>query len=407
MCLRLVSPLLFLHLCWRSIKDGGWRYFKERLGFLPIDHIERIHVHAASVGEVITVLPLIEKLQSQPAPPAFLVTTNTPSGASILEKRLQGEAIHSYLPVDFPGATKRFFTRTKISNIWIVETEIWPWLYSQSNVPIAILNGRLSQKSEGVVANFFLQTYQRALSNITVLARSNEDAKRYEQRGVPVHNIETLGNLKFAVTVQSKSAKRLVYAPYVLAASTHEDEEVQLAKAWLNAATDKLLVIAPRHAERGTKIIKQINALQQEINPALPQIAQRSLGEEPHRNSQLYLADTLGEMHDWYTHANAAFVGGSLIQHGGHNVLEPVHAKTPVVVGPHTYNFAEEVALLQVEDAIVVVASATDATAQLLQAITDETWAASISARATNAINAQNKVLDKYCLSLKRIVSNN
>ncbi len=407
MCLRLVSPLLFLHLCWRSVKDGGWRYFKERLGYLPIDHIERIHVHAASVGEVITVLPLIEKLQSQPAPPAFLVTTNTPTGASILEKRLQGKAIHSYLPIDFPGATKRFFKRTKINNIWIVETEIWPWLYSQSNTPIAILNGRLSQKSEGAVANFFKQTYKRALSNITVLARSSEDANRYELRGVPARNIEILGNLKFAATVQSKSAKKLLHVPYVLAASTHEDEEVQLAKAWLNAATDKLLVIAPRHPDRGDKLIKQFNALQTEINPALPPIAQRSLGEEPHPNSQLYLADTLGELHDWYTHANAAFVGGSLIPRGGHNVLEPVQTKTPVVVGPHTFNFSEEVELLRVEDAIVVVDSATDATAILLQAITDAAWVASISARAANAINAKNKVLDKYCASLKRIVSNN
>jgi len=177
-CSRLVSPLIVIHWLWRSVQDGHWRYFRQRLGFFQADSQARIHIHAASVGEVITVLPLIEQLQLANNPPAFLVTTNTPTGASILSERLKGSATHAYLPIDFAGATKRFFSRFNITSVWLVETEIWPWLFSrakQSNIPLVIINARLGHKSQSLIAQFFDQTYRRALSDVMVLARSDED----------------------------------------------------------------------------------------------------------------------------------------------------------------------------------------------------------------------------------------
>jgi len=405
-----VSPLLLLHLGWRSCRDGGLRYIKERLGYCQPDKQERIHVHAASVGEVITVLPLIEKLQSIDPTLKFLVSTNTPTGLAILKDRLQVNASQTYLPIDFSGATARFFCKKKITRLWIVETEIWPWLFArakQNGIPITVVNARLSHKSNGVLANFFNQTYTNTLADVSILARSSEDAARYAQRGAHPEKLSTVGNLKYAALANTQTPHSLLARPYVLAASTHEDEELQLAQAWLHSTTDRLLVIAPRHAERGARLIKSLNALQQEICPDLPAVAQRSIGEQPGDKCKLYLADTLGEMHHWYTHAGAAFVGGSLIKRGGHNVLEPGRAATAIVVGPHTYNFAEEVTMLQNAQAIALADNADNVIRLLARATSDTQWAQNMGERAKNAINAQSDVLDHYIESLLGSVSNN
>jgi len=405
-----VSPLLLLHLFWRSCRDGGLRYIKERLGFCQQDLQERIHVHAASVGEVITVLPLIEKIQLTNPTLRFLVSTNTPTGSAILDDRLHANAAQTYLPIDFPGATARFFRKKNITNLWIVETEIWPWLLArakQNDISISLVNARLSHKSTGRLANFFKQSYAQALAGVLVLARSSEDANRYAQLGAQPKNLSTVGNLKFATMTTARMPGALLNRPYVLAASTHDDEELQLAQAWLNSAVDQLLVIAPRHAERGARLIKSLNALQREIQPDLPAVAQRSKGEQPSNNCKLYLADTLGEMHPWYAHASAAFVGGSLINRGGHNVLEPGSVATATVVGPHTYNFAEEVALLHNAQAIALADNVDEVIQLLALAASDTQWAQNMGERAKTVINAQSDILDRYIASLSKTVSNN
>jgi len=367
-------------------------------------------VHAASVGEVITVLPLIEKMLHLDPDCKFLLSTNTPTGLAILNDRLKGDTATTYLPIDFRGATQRFFAKKNISQLWIVETEIWPWFFARAKhngVPITLINARLGHKSNGLVANFFNDTYAHALHDVTILARSGEDGNRYEQRGAQPANITTIGNLKFATVAEPSSADKLFTRPYLLAASTHEDEEIQLAQAWLNASIDQLLVIAPRHAERGSKLIKSLNALQQDLRPDLPAIAQRSIGEQPSEKCKLYLADTLGEMHHWYYHANAAFVGGSLIERGGHNVIEAGRVATPIIVGPHTFNFAEEVRLLNDAQAIAIADDVNEVVRLLALAMSDSGWAQNIGQRAKTAINAQSNVLDRYTASLSKTVSDN
>lgn len=405
--LRLVSPLVLAHCLWRSVKDGGWRYLKQRLGFIATDQTARIHVHAASIGEVNTVLPLVERLQSLDTNAAFIITTNTPTASSILEKQLKGNAVQAYLPLDFAGATKRFFKRQNTKSLWVVETEIWPWLYAHaksSSIPITIINARLSHRSDGAVAGFFEKTYRQALSGVTILARSNEDALRYEKRGAEHMKLKTLGNLKLAQTKNTKQAQRLVDTPYALAASTHDDEELMLAQAWLQNAPEHspnhLLVIVPRHIERGARLVKSLMALQQDIDPSLPTIAQRSLGQQPQENSRIYLADTLGELNDWYAHASIAFIGGSLIQRGGHNVLEAARQATAIIVGKHTYNFTEEVNALKESNAIVIANNVDEVNQLICLAISDEQWASDLGKRAHQLIGSQNDMLDLYCKSL-------
>jgi len=337
----------------------------------------------------------------------FLISTNTPTGLAILNNRLSDYATPTYLPIDFPGATKRYFAKKNISCLWVVETEIWPWLFSHAKnkgIPITLVNARLSHKSRGKLANFFKHTYARALSDVVVLARSNEDAKRYEQQGAEANNISVIGNLKYASLDNTQAPRAPINHDYVLAASTHDDEELQLARAWLNGSTEQLLVIVPRHPERGTRLKKSLDALQQTMQPDLPAIAMRSMNEHPTEHCKLYLADTLGEMHDWYSHAKAAFIGGSLIQRGGHNVLEAGRVATPVIVGPHTFNFCEEVELLNSVQAIALADNAEEVVRFLTLANTNSKWAQDMGEHAKAVINKQSDVVDCYIASLSKTV---
>lgn len=406
-CLRLVSPILLMHCVWRSMLDGRLLYLKQRLGFVSPDKQPRIHVHAASVGEVITVLPLIEKLQAIHPDCAFLMTTNTPTGAAVLQERLNGNAKHAYLPLDFAGATQRFFSRQSISDSWIVETEIWPWLYArakQYDIPITLINARLSHKSRGPIAKFFDATYVRALSGVQILARSADDAQRYIDRGAHANKVVAIGNLKFSHTPHIKTPTALITIPYVLAASTHDDEELQLAQAWLDTPNSGLLVIAPRHIERGARLFRSLHALQKSISPDLPPPALRSLNQQPTADCRLYIADTLGELQNWYSHANAAFVGGSLIRRGGHNVLEPARASTLIIVGPHTFNFEEEVALLKSANAIAIADSADEVMNYFSLAVSDPQWTQSLSSNASGVINNKSEVINTYIRSLQDLM---
>lgn len=403
-CLRLLSPALLLHATIRSLRDGGKRYARERLGFVSDDQTTRTHIHAASVGEVITVLPLIEKMQENHPNLALLVTTNTPTGAAVLEQRLTGNAKHAYLPIDFSGATQRFFSRQSIKAIWVVETEIWPWLYArahQKNIPVSIINARLSHKSEGIIAKFFTATYTRALANVQVLARSTDDAQRYIERGAKVKKVRTIGNLKVAHTALLENPTMLLPMHYMLAASTHDDEEISLAQAWLDSTNSGLLVIAPRHIERGARLCKSLHALQKDIDANLPKPALRSLNQQPTHDCRIYIADTLGELHHWYANASAAFVGGSLVKHGGHNVLEPARTNTLIIVGPHTFNFEEEVNALKRANAIAIANNADEVIKLFSLTESNPQWSKTLGDNAKDVVNAESAVLDAYCASLE------
>ena len=378
---RLLAPLLLAHLLVRAARDGGRRYALERLGYgagaaatartgigdgaAPIDDgRRRPWIHAASVGEVMTVLPLVEATLAAPgAPPSVLVTTNTPTGAAVLARHAPVGVRHRYLPIDWPGATRRFLARERPTSGWIVETELWPWLYARAKargLPLAIVNARLSPRTLRHADGPLAPVYRHALAGVDVLARGERDAAGYRTLGAEADRVRVVGELKFAAGDASSTAPAaLVGRPYALAASTHADEERRLADAWRRVRPDGLLVIVPRHPERGTTLARE-----------LPDAGRRSLGETPAAEARLHLADTLGELDAWYAHAAGVFVGGSLIERGGHNVLEPARHGRPIVVGAHTANFADVVAALAQADAIAVAADA-DAVARFLSRALD------------------------------------
>lgn len=354
-----MSPLLLAYTVYRSAKDGGLRYLAQRLGLYPftakakhdINPGNQLWVHAASVGEVITVVPLIKLwLERNPAAIVYF-STGTPTGAAVLKQQHIERVTHYYLPLDFPGACERFLNQITTEQVWIVETEIWPWLYAKCErraISLTIINGRLSPRTSSQKRGILASSYRRALASVRILARSEEDQLRFVSLGAPAANIQVAGNLKYTSSADVAAPERIITGSYVLAASTHDDEELRLAKAWKELSLDTtLLVIVPRHPERGPAIYKRLS--QEGLK-----VSQRSKGVLPSKTDNVYLADTLGELQSWYKYAKAAFVGGSLIPRGGHNVLEPARFACPTIVGMYTDNFKDIMSLMQASDAIAI-----------------------------------------------------
>jgi len=374
---RVATVVFIVHSIYKSLLTQDVRFFKERFGFTQVfdqkfDHSaeQTLHWwHAASVGEIQTAWPLFHLVLQQRLekdPNAFwLVTTNTTTGCDVLKQRLQQTGLenrvtHAYCPIDTPGITKRFLNRVKPKKVVVVETEIWPNLYTElhnQNIPIAIVNARVTNKTLSTIkAKHRLATtlgpaYKAALSQVHILARSDTDAIGYQSLGASREQIKVVGDLKFAdnrpASCSSPLASDDLAKPYVVAASTHHPEEEQLAQQWMDQSDSGLMVIVPRHIERAEKLHKVLTGL---YGDAVAQL--RSRGGVPNKSHRLYLADTLGELHNWYSGASAAFVGGSLIARGGHNVLEPFFHQLPVVTGPNTINFQDAVRWLNTQNAI-------------------------------------------------------
>lgn len=391
----LVSPLVAAHLLWRSSHDGGWQYFKERLGYtqVPTKNLSVIWVHAASVGEINTAALLLRAIITKWPTTRLLVTTNTPTGkAALLRHNLPGtECV--YLPLDYSSALKRFFCQHNIRCGIIIETEVWPMLYELANVPLVIVNGRLSQRTMKVTKSVFKKIFERAAENIhTVLARSEKDARNFEKIGVSPHKVKSLGNLKYSIATDLKiinPAEPPLVRNYCLLASTHANEELDIATHWLRHSHDELLVIAPRHPKRGAAIEKQLSTLGVSISV-------RSRNEAVTEETRLYLADTLGEMTQWFMFASDIFMGGSLVPHGGHNMLEPAQLGKSVITGPHTHNFGQEVEMLRKASAIRQAQSAVDVVQLFAESLDNTEHCTELGRRALNVIKQNQHVVDDY-----------
>jgi 3-deoxy-D-manno-octulosonic-acid transferase len=304
-----------------------------------------VWLHGASVGEGLSMLPLIARLRTSHPATTILVTTGTVTSARLLGERLPPGAVHQYVPVDRPAWVERFLDhwRPELA-IWL-ESEFWPNLIAATaarRIPMALLNGRVSPHS--------LRNWQRAPAAIAQLltafsliaGQTAEDAERLRQLGAasPVN----LGNLKFAADPLPASAadladltKTIGNRPRWLAASTHAGEE-EIAADVHRRIADRfpglLTVIVPRHPQRGESIARTL------AGQGLT-VTRRSLGEMPSDGTQVYVADTLGEMGLFYRLADIVFVGGSLVPHGGQNPLEPARLDDAVLLGPEMTNFRE------------------------------------------------------------------
>lgn len=343
-------PFILGRLFWRSFKAPEYRKrWGERFGFYKsISTGDVIWFHAVSVGEVEAIFPLIRRYQKELPHFKILITTTTPTGSARVHSVLHDSVEHVYLPYDIPFALNRFFTAFKPSIGVIVETEIWPNLYRYcgiNHIPLYLINARLSEKSAKRY-ELIPSLVHTALSNLTlVIAQTEEDAQRFAALGVDSNRLATYGNIKFDIEIPStliEEGLKIKASEFQgrfiwVAGSTHDDEErlcLDIYRALKPSIPELLLVIAPRHPER----FGHVFALCEKNNL---RVVRRSARNGCNARTDVYLADTMGELKLLYAASDLAFVGGSLVQVGGHNILEALAVDVPVLFGPYMFNFKE------------------------------------------------------------------
>ncbi len=405
------GPLIRLWLALRRAKgkEDATR-FAERFGQAsrPRPAGRLFWLHGASVGEGLSMLPLIARLRTTHADASILVTTGTVSSARLLAERLPVGVIHQYVPVDRPAWVERFLDHWRPDlAIWL-ESEFWPNLIAATaarRVPMALLNGRVSPTS--------MRNWQWASTDIArllaafslIAGQTAEDSERLRRLGAP--SPLNLGNLKFAadpLPVANAPLAELSTAigdrPRWLAASTHAGEEDIAAEVHRRLAAgfpDLLTMIVPRHAERG-------EALARALSGRGLTVARRSQGDLPGPGVQVYLADTMGEMGLFYRLAGIVFVGGSLVPHGGQNPLEPARLDGAVLFGPHMTNFRNMAERMTAGNGAETVADATalvDAVARLLA---DPQLRAVRATAARRFADGEAQVLDRFMAALRPLL---
>ncbi len=370
LAMYLATPLIVLRLALRGFRSRPyyWRW-AERFGFFsaPQRVCGCLWVHAVSVGEVNAAEPLVKALKLAYPDAPLVITTVTPTGPARVQQLFGDSVFHIYLPYDLPYAVNRFLRKLKPRVALIVETEIWPNLYfacHRYRVPLMIVNARLSERSlRGYRPRPLRGMLRAALGCVDVIAaQSPADADRYRLIGAPSRRVLVCGNLKYDMPIPPDArvaGARLrehwgAGRPVWIAASTHEGEEQAALNAHLDVLRrlpDALLLIAPRHPERFAEAIHAARGMGFTVG---------SYGEDgmPAVSHQVFVIDAMGQLMPFFAASALAFVGGSLLPIGGHNVLEPAALGTPVVVGPHTFNFAEITASLIDQGGAVRVADA-------------------------------------------------
>jgi 3-deoxy-D-manno-octulosonic-acid transferase len=307
-----------------------------------------VWLHGASVGELVSVLPLIERIRARDI--AVLVTSGTVTSADVAERRLPSGVIHQFVPIDLPQYVARFLNHWQPDLGLFVESDLWPNLILGSaarNIPLILINGRVSERS--------FHRWQKAPRTISALlnrfdlclAQSADDAARYATLGAPRYI--TTGNLKLDAPAPPADASKLWELqvavgtrPVIAAASTHPGEEIAMIdvhRRLKHSFKGLLTIIVPRHPERGDSIAGMARG--QGLT-----FAQRSAGQKLERTTDVYIADTLGELGLIYRIAPIVFMGGSLVEHGGQNPIEAARLGPAILHGPHVWNFREVYAAL-------------------------------------------------------------
>lgn len=338
-----ISPAWLLWRQWRGKEDG--RRLGERIGHAtrPREAGRLVWMHGASVGESLALLPLVERLCARGL--SILLTTGTVTSARVLESRMPGGAVHQFLPLDVPAFIGRFLDHWRPNLALLAESELWPNLICETNrrgIPLVLVNARLSQRS--------FDRWQKLPSLIGALlrrvdlclAQTKEDAARLLRLGAP--RVQVAGNLKYDVAAPPVDAARLAKLaaavgsrPVWLAASSHAGEEdiaLNVHRALASRFPTLLTIVAPRHPDRGPEIVEL--ARRRGLS-----VIQRSHGVCPTSRTQIYVADTMGEMGIFYRLASSVFVGKSLTAAGGQNPIEPAKLGSAILHGPYVGNFAE------------------------------------------------------------------
>ena len=381
--LYLSTPIVLGRLLWRSRRAPAYaRRWGERFGFVPalVSEQALIWVHAVSVGETIAAVPMVKALQEKYPHAELLITTTTPTGSEHVRKVFGPEMHHVYAPYDLPDVLNRFFARVNPSILIIMETELWPNLIRKcriESIPVVVANARLSEKSAAGYKKI-AKLSKGMLSEISLIAaQTDADAGRFIELGVSRAAIEVTGNIKFDLeldqALHDKAAELKAQwqaagsRPVWLAASTHEGEDELVLDAFallLKQVPETLLVLVPRHPERFDNVASL--CLERGFK-----LARRSDRGEIGPDMQILLGDTMGELLTFCGASDIAFVGGSLVAVGGHNLIEPAAWGVPILTGPYLFNFAEVASKLDDAGAMEICENAEQLGVGLIRLLSD------------------------------------
>lgn len=349
MIMYIIQPFIWIRLLWLSKNIPAYRKnWPERYGLYFHKNIKThgIVVHAVSLGETLSIKPLITALHKYYPNIVITLTSMTPTGLELANRYTFNNIQCIYLPYDLPGSIKRFIRKLKPKLIIIMETELWPNLINilyQYNIPIIIANARLSTQSfikYKKISRFLLCMMQ----HITIIAAQHKsDASRFLQLGFKKEQLYITGNLKFDITITPHLLKKIEYLKKQwtkkrltwIASSTHSGEEILLLKVHKHLLTifpTLLMILSPRHPDR----FFNVSHITKKFGLSY---IMKSSGTVPTENTQVIINDTIGELMLLYGISDIAFIGGSLVQHGGHNPLEPAAHAIPLIMGPYTFNF--------------------------------------------------------------------
>jgi 3-deoxy-D-manno-octulosonic-acid transferase len=401
--LYLSLPLVLLRLFWRSLKAPGYRRrWLERLGiFAAPPGWGGLWIHAVSVGEVQAVVPLVHELLRRDPRLPITVTTTTPTGSARVREQLGDQVFHVYFPYDLPLPLTGFIRRVRPRMLLMVETEIWPNLLHMCRrvgIYTLLANARLSETSArryARVAGFTRDTFAQI---DCVAAQSDADAARFCALGLPAERVRVTGSIKFDLRIPASLEEQVEVLrrdwggrPVWVAGSTHEGEDELILFAHrrvLSRFPEALLILVPRHPER----FERVAAL---VRRERLRLARRSRPEGYNAEAQVYLGDTMGELPMLLGSADVAFIGGSLVEAGGHNMLEAAARGVPTCFGPHVFNFAAVSQILIDAGAAVKVADASALADQVIAWLEDASRRAEVGEKGRRVVERNRGALGR------------
>ena len=374
--------------------------FNERVGIYKKKRPEgKLYwFHGASVGESVSMLPLIDRLLKEDENLSIMVTTGTITSAEIMEKRLPARAFHQFIPFDVPSYVKNLINHFNPDAVLWFESELWPSFLSEikkKNIPFILVNGRISDKSYSNWKKFKFVSKELLSCFSLCLGQSEQDKNRLKFLGA--QKVDCVGNLKYAgmpldvdkeklAELKEKINGRRVF----VISSTHNNEEEQFAdhiKHLQEFVPNVFIIVAPRHPERGIEVTNMFRRKGYTV-------AQRSKDEPITDDVEIYVADTIGEMGLWYGVGEVSFIGGSLINRGGQNFNEPARCKNAVVVGNFMTNFSDMINRAKVNNAVWQLSSATDVIEYVINLFTEPELLKERQENAYAWTVLENKVLD-------------
>ena len=381
---------------------------KNQLGFVTKTSGKVIWVHCVSVGEFNAARPLIDQILDIYPEHKLAITTTTITGAEAVRNHYQDRVIHYFFPFDLPFIVGPFVNKINPVACILLETEIWPNLINNLNkkaIPVMLINARLSERSLNKYQKFSSKLVQKTINQLTLIGSQNDpSSERFLSLGALPDKVVTVGNLKFDSNEKdnpntTQSLQKIVGERHVVVfASTREGEEKKIIQSYVNLKDkfDALLIIVPRHPERFDEVFNLI------VDSGL-KVKRRSDGLGCDESIQVLLGDSMGELLSYYSVCDIAFIGGSLIDTGGQNMLEAAAASKPILFGPSVFNFEKIAQLFLEKDAAIQVGDADDLMKTISALLLDDTKRQKLGENAKNSFEKNRGAVDRL---LKLIIPN-